>query len=108
MSLRLPEPIKTYIASENADAADVLASCFAEDAVVRDEGRTIQGLAAIKAWKIASKAKYQHKVAPIRASERDGKTIVTAKVSGNFPGSPVDLEFTFGLKDDKIISLEIH
>jgi hypothetical protein len=108
MSLQLPEPIETYIASENADDTDALHDCFAQDAIVRDEGRTIEGLAAIKEWKVATKTKYQHTVEPIRAIEKDGKTVVTAKVSGNFPGSPADLEFTFGLKDDKIVSLEIR
>jgi hypothetical protein len=38
----------------------------------------------------------------------DGKTVVTAKVSGNFPGSPLNLDHVFELHGDKIASLEIH
>ena len=39
--------------------------------------------------------------------ERDGGTVVVGKVSGDFPGSPVDLEHAFKLNGDKIASLEI-
>ena len=38
----------------------------------------------------------------------DGKTVVTSRVAGNFPGSPVNLEYVFGLERDKITSLEIR
>lgn len=75
---------------------------------MRDEGHAIEGLAAIAAWKAAAKAKYQHTAEPLHATTADGKTIVTAKVTGNFPGSPVDLHFAFGLRDEKIVSLEIR
>jgi hypothetical protein len=38
---------------------------------VRDEGRTIKGLAAIKQWKAETKKKYQHTVEPLESgSER--------------------------------------
>jgi len=33
---------------------------------------------------------------------------VTSKLSGDFPGSPVTLEFVFKLQGDKIVSLEIQ
>ncbi len=45
--------------------------------------------------------KYQHTVEPIDATEKDGKTIVTARVAGNFPGSPVNLQYTFRLDGDR-------
>jgi len=54
--------------------------------MVHDEGRTIKGIAAIKAWRIEAGEKYHHTVEPLSVTERDGKTVVTAKVSGNFPG----------------------
>jgi hypothetical protein len=40
-------------------------------------------------------------------SELAGKTVVRARVSGNFPGSPAMLTFTFGLTGDRISELEI-
>ena len=39
-----------YIAAENRGDTEALAQCFAEHAVVRDEGQTIEGLAAIRRW----------------------------------------------------------
>ena len=35
------------------------------------------------------------------------KAIVTNRLTGNFPGSPIELEFVFKLAGDKIVSLEI-
>jgi len=34
--------------------------------------------------------------------EKDGKTVVTSHLVGNFPGSPVDLRFFFTLEGGKI------
>jgi len=107
MSLVLPKPIAAYFAAENSDDTEALLQCFAEHAVVRDEGQTIEGLAAIKQWHVEAKKKYHHTVQPIDAVERDGKTVVIGKVSGNFPNSPVTLDYIFGREGEKIASLEI-
>lgn len=108
MSVDLPTPIAIYIAAENQGDTEALAQCFAEHAVVRDEGQTINGLAAIKQWKAETKRKYQHTVEPLRSAQKDGKTIVTSRLTGNFPGSPIELQFIFKLDGDKIASLEIR
>lgn len=107
MAVDLPIPIASYIAAENSGDTDALAQCFSEDAVVRDEGKTIKGLAAIKQWKAETGTKYQHTVEPLLRVQKDGKTIVTNRLTGNFPGSPIELEFVFTLAGDKIASLEI-
>ena len=104
----LPTPIAIYIAAENSGDAAALAECFAENAVVRDEGKTIEGLAAIKQWKAETKKKYQHTVEPLASTQKNGKTIVTNRLTGNFPGSPIELEFVFTLDGNKIASLEIR
>jgi hypothetical protein len=104
----LPTPISIYIAAENSGDAEALAKCFAKGAVVRDEGKTIEGLAAIKQWKAETKKKYQHTVEPLTVAQEDGKIIVTNRLTGNFPGSPIELEFVFTLEGDKIASLEIR
>ena len=107
MSLNLPEPIAIFISSENAHDADAAAACFAPDAAVVDESQTINGLEAITEWRRETAKKYQHTVEPLSMSERDGKTVVVCKLSGNFPGSPINLNFTFELRDGKIASLKI-
>ncbi len=108
MRLQLPKPIEIYLAAENAEDADALAMCFAPDAIVVDEGRTIEGLNAIKAWTLETKKKYQHPVEPTAIAERGGKTVVTTRLAGNFPGSPIKVDFVFRLEGGKIAALEIH
>jgi SnoaL-like protein len=106
--IHLAPPIELYVKIENSGDAEALSQCFASNATVRDEGGTYQGLAAIKQWKAETKKKYGHTVAPLAIADRDGKTVLKAKLTGNFPGSPVTLEFSFVLEGGKIASLEIH
>ena len=108
MSVTLPDPLGEFFAAENSGDTDSLGACFADHAVVRDEGGTYQGVAAIKQWMRDAKAKYQHTVAPTAIAQRDGKTVVTATVAGNFPGSPLSLEHIFGIEGRRIVSLEIR
>lgn len=108
MSVELPKPIAAYIAAVNSDDTEALAECFTELAVVRDEGQTITGLAAIKQWGTETKKKYQHAVLPLASVQKDGNTIVSNRLTGNFPGSPIELKFIFQLEGDKIVSLEIR
>jgi ketosteroid isomerase-like protein len=107
VTTKLPTPIALYIDAENRGDAEALAQCFAEHAVVRDEGQTIEGLAAIKQWKAETRKKYEHTVEPLGSVQKDDKTIVTNRLTGNFPGSPIELEFVFTLDGNKIASLEI-
>ena len=108
MSVDLPKPIAIYIAAENRGDTEALAQCFAEDAVARDEGQTIEGLAAIKQWKAETRKKYQHTIEPLACTQKDDKTIVINRLTGNFPGSPIELEFVFTLRRNKIAALDIR
>jgi hypothetical protein len=108
MSLELPDLLAAFFAAENKSDSEALGACFTDQAVVRDEGRTIEGVADIKQWMRDAKAKYQHTVEPVKVVKRDGKTVVTAKVAGRFPGSPVSLDHIFGIESGRIASLEIR
>jgi uncharacterized membrane protein YeaQ/YmgE (transglycosylase-associated protein family) len=46
-------------------------ACFTADATVRDEGKTMKGLAAIKAWRMEAAQKYQDTVVPLAVTTRD-------------------------------------
>ena len=105
-SLNLPKPIAAYFAADRADGKAVSQS-FIDNAVVKDEGHTHRGRAAIKAWKTDASAKYEYTCEPFACEEKEGKTVVTSHLVGNFPGSPVDLRYFFKLEGDKIASLEI-
>jgi len=106
MTIQMPRPVSAYFQADRDDRASV-SDCFTEDAKVTDEGNTYTGRDAIRDWKAKSSKKYTYTVAPFAIEETGGKVVVTAHVVGNFPGSPVDLRYFFGLKSDKIASLEI-
>ena len=105
--LNLPEPIAAYFDADQRDGQSV-ARCFTERAVVEDEGRVHSGRAAIKAWKTAASNKYSYTSEPFAQEENDGRTIVKTRVTGNFPGSPVNLQFVFRLEGGRIAHLEIQ
>jgi len=107
MPLHLPKPIERFMSSETAHDSDAVGDCFTPDATVRDEGRIRKGLNEIAAWRRETEAKYHHTLMPIAVAERAGKTVVTTKMTGNFPGSPVTVDFVFQLEGDMIASLEI-
>jgi hypothetical protein len=104
----LPNPIAAYFAAEDAADAGALARCFSTGGVVRDEGGTFTGRHAIERWNATARAKYHHRVAPLSMTERDGAIVVVARVAGDFPGSPVDLQHVFRLDGEQIASLEIR
>lgn len=106
MTLELPEPVAVYFTADQGDSQAV-AQCFTENAVVMDEGHTYRGRTAIRQWKTEASTKYQYTSEPLACDQKDGKIIVTCRLTGNFPDSPVNLRFCFELEDDKIASLEI-
>lgn len=106
MTLNLPKAVAAYFAADKADS-ETVSRCFTDDAVVKDEGHTYNGRAAIKKWKEEVSAKYEYTSEPIACEQVDGKFAVTCRLTGNFPGSPVDLRFFFQLEGDKIASLLI-
>jgi SnoaL-like domain len=106
MTLDLPKPIAAYFTADKGNS-EAIAQCFSENAVVKDEGHTHHGRAAIEQWKAEASARYQYTSEPFACEEQDGKFVVTSRLTGNFPGSPVNLRFFFGLEGDKIASLEI-
>ena len=59
VTVKLPKSLTEYFAAANTDDADRVAACFAEDAVVRDEGRDIHGRRAIRAWAEETRRKYR-------------------------------------------------
>lgn len=106
MKTELPEPITAYFAADRLKGGAV-AQCFTDGAVVKDEGHTYTGLVAIKQWKTEASAKYNYTVEPLASQQTDNTTIVTSRLTGSFPGSPVTLRFVFRLERGKISSLEI-
>jgi ketosteroid isomerase-like protein len=105
--LELPSPITGYFSAANSDDAARVASYFSDDAIVRDERQTIRGAHAVRAWAEETRRKYRYHAEVVASEEATDRTIVTAHVTGDFPGSPIDLRYRFKLVGPKIAELDI-
>jgi uncharacterized protein (TIGR02246 family) len=103
----LPDVIARYFAADKHGNAETISGCFAQDAVVIDEGNTYTGRDAIRQWMTNASTQYTYTVEPFSLAEEDGRTVVTSHLVGNFPGSPVDLRYLFVIDGDSIAELEI-
>lgn len=107
MSLDLPNSIARYFAADRHRDPQALAACFAPSGTVIDEGNTYTGRAAIAGWLANASRQYEYVVEPFAIDREDGRIIVSSRLVGNFPGSPVDLRYRFALEGDLIAALEI-
>jgi hypothetical protein len=105
--VELTEPIEAYINGSNAHDADACAAFFADDAIVRDEGREMRGVGAVRDWMRAAIAKYRHTLEVLSSVESGDGVTVRCRLSGNFPGSPIELRHVFVVAGGKITRLEI-
>jgi len=105
--ITLPAPVANYLAADKAKDPERVARCFTSDARVHDEQHDYRGTAAIKSWKQDSIGKYEYTVEPLDASVLDDTVHLRARLSGTFPNSPVELNYTFKLANEKIAALEI-
>ena len=105
--MTLPSPIRTYFDADTRRDGEALIRTFAPNAIVEDERQSYAGRQAIDAWWREVKARYQHSIEPLDVGETEDATNVCAKVTGQFPGSPVMLTFTFQLDGSEITRLEI-
>ena|ERR1700680_502805 len=107
MKPQIPAVVTTYFEASNANDIASLVACFTQDASVTDENQTHRGAAEIKAWAEETRRRFQFKTEVLQAIESGDGALVTAKVSGNFPGSPAELDFKFTVIENKIGALEI-
>jgi hypothetical protein len=106
--LNLPPVVVEYLDAERAKDAARLSLCFAEDGVVHDEGRDRRGRDAIQQWKEEVDAKYHYVSEPLAASAQDDTVTVRIRLTGDFPGSPIEVNQIFMLERGRIASLEIR
>lgn len=107
MKLALPDSIAVYFQAENRHAPELVPQCFSADARVRDEKTTRRGVAEIQAWILETSKKYQHSIEPLSAAGDGDSITVRGRLVGPFPGSPIELDFRFVLRDGKISELDI-
>ncbi len=108
MKPKLSPLLTAFVAAKNAHDARAFIACFSPDAIVRDENQTHVGAPAIQAWFEEVSRKYRTEMNVTAIEEHHGKTVLTADVSGDFPGSPFPFQYHLTLKDGKIAALEIR
>lgn len=107
MAMEIPKPIAGYFKADKGQSGETIAACFTPTAVVKDEGRTYTGRDAIRRWKDEASAKYTYTAEPFSIADEDGRVVVSSHLSGDFPGSPIDLRYVFTLDGAQISELEI-
>lgn len=105
--MKIPAIITSYLDASNRFDSTAAADCFCTDAHVHDESHDHHGRESIRNWISETSQKYQAQAEVLRAEDRAGEWLLSVHTSGNFPGSPVDLDYAIALRDGKISSLKI-
>lgn len=103
--MNLPKVIEELVKTQNEFDSAAYANCFAEDAQVFDEGKTHNGKAEIEKWIDKSNTDNKATMEPVAYDEKED--ILSAKIAGTFPGSPLVLKFHFKIADGKIQNLKV-
>lgn len=103
----LPDAIAAYFAADRKGDAAAIARQFKPDAIVVDEGNRYVGRDAIRQWIANASTQYSYTVEPFAVARHAERTVVTGRLVGNFPGSPIDLRYCFDLDGEAIARLEI-
>ena len=107
MAIRLPPIIKKYVDASNAHDVKSIVACFADNALVHDEGKDFRGKKVIEDWITRTIEKYKFQFKPVTFREDNAEVLVAIEVSGTFDGSPITLDYHFTIEGDKIVSLTI-
>lgn len=107
MTLSLPDAVSTCFDIINGGDLTRVNECFRPDATVTDENQSHQGLNAIETWQRETRQAFTYQAEPLEAAVENGVLNIRARLTGNFPGSPVRLDHLFVLQQGQIQSLEI-
>jgi len=105
--MELPQVVERFIETQQIYDSKAFTECFTETAIVHDEGKTHTGREEIHQWIEHAMEAYKSQLKPLQYEESGSKGVLTAEVSGTFPGSPIVLKFHLGLKDGFIDSLNV-
>ncbi|KQK25430.1 hypothetical protein AR438_07400 [Chryseobacterium aquaticum] len=103
--MNLPNIITALVNAQNQYDSHSYAECFTDNAVVFDEGKTYNGKTEIENWISEANNEYKTIMKPLNYDEKEN--ILSAEISGTFPGSPAILKYHFELNNELIQSLKI-
>ncbi len=107
-TLTLPDALTRYFAAANRHDAKAAAACFTVDAVVHDENHDYVGRAAVHTWVEETSRKYRPAFTLMRTALREDGVSLSVAVAGQFPGSPVTLDYEIRMRNGKISTLTIE
>ncbi|WP_256006914.1 nuclear transport factor 2 family protein [Pedobacter deserti] len=105
--MKLPKVVERFIETQNSYDSKSYTECFTESAIVHDEGKVHRGKEEIRRWIEHSNEAYQSSMELVDYEQAGSNGVLTANVSGTFPGSPIVLKFHMELKDELIDSLKV-
>jgi hypothetical protein len=109
MTTELPLTADGYVRSINGHDAAAFIALFADGAVVNDAGREFRGRSAIRDWSDHDIFAAQVTLEVLGVDDRDGETVVTTKVEGNFDRTglpdPVVIDHHITAEGGKIVGL---
>lgn len=100
-------PAETLASAINDRNETLLADCFAPGAIIRDGGLFYRGTPGVRAWIRDTFDRYALEWEILGASGGGSSIRFLARVSGNFEGSPVVLEYEARTDGDKIVTLTV-
>lgn len=106
MNISLTPLLERFVTSMNAQDSAAFTHCFADSAIVQDEGHTHEGTAAINAWIEKAFTSYQPVLEVSNVQPTAGGTVLTGTVSGTFPGSPIVLHYHLSHDEHYITALK--
>jgi hypothetical protein len=105
---KLPAPVAAFLKATQEHDSDALLSNFSANAVLTDMGKEHRG-DEIREWNDKLFIGSNVVVQPINVAERDGKTVVTVVVDGDYEEfgvtGPFQLDWYFSVANGKIASL---
>lgn len=95
---QLPATIAKYISTFNSKDIDGFVKTFTKEAVVKDDGKTHEGVKAIRQWQeeLHNTFSLHNTVAGFSKNEENNYHVVIY-CEGNFPGSPQESVITLHL-----------
>jgi ketosteroid isomerase-like protein len=95
----LPPAAQGFVDGWQGRDAERVAALFADDAVVSDEGRTHSGMGEIRRWIDETITLFTTTLTFLGAREVGDMVGASYRLTGDFPGGSVDLEYQFRLDE---------
>ena len=94
--------LASFVKANNDHNIDSVTASFSKDAVVYDDGQIMRGTDEIRQWIAELFQKFQYVVTPTNVRGATNGAVLTATITGNFPGGHVSLDYHCRTLGDKI------